>query len=146
MAYTGSKSQAGRGSTLSIGATPTEVGEVRSNPFNRGKWKSVDVTNFDSGSDSEILTVIRETGSVSVEGNRVSSDAGQVLVEAAYQSGTIQAFTLQLPKTAAQVTNGDKYTFNAFVESSDFTVDVEKEIDFKVGLKISGGTTLTVGA
>ncbi|MGC1784452.1 MAG: hypothetical protein WA708_18150 [Acidobacteriaceae bacterium] len=144
MTYTRSLAQAGRGSTLSIGATPTLIGEVRNAPMNRGKWKFADVTNFESGSDEEVLTTIRETGSVPMEGNRVSGDAGQVLVEAAYQSGALTAFVLTLPVTAAQST-GDSYAFSAYVEGSDFTVDVEKEIDFKISLKISGGTVFTAG-
>jgi len=146
MTYTLSQAQAGRGSTVSIGATPTMIGELKNSPVTRGKWKFEDTTNFESASDSETLAVIRENGSVSLEGNRVSSDAGQVLAETAYQSGAIQAFVVQLPKTTGQVTNGDKYTFSAFVESSEFTVDVEKAISFKIGLKISGPCILVVGA
>jgi hypothetical protein len=144
--YTNSQAQAGKGSSLSIGGTPTPIGELKSAPINRGKWKFVDTTNFESGADSETLPVIRDNGSVSMEGNRVSGDAGQLLVEAAYQSGAISAFTLTLPKTTAQTTSGDKYAFNAYIESSDFTADVTKEIDFKIGLKISGPVTLTVGS
>ncbi len=146
MAYAGSQAQSGRGSTLSIGATPTLIGEVKSVPFTSGKWQTADVTNFESGNDAEFITTIRDNGTVTLEGNRVSSDAGQTAVETAYDSGAIAAFTLQLPKTASQVTNGDKYTFNALVIGRDFTVDTTKEIDWKVELKISGAVTFTAGA
>ena len=148
MSYTGSQSQAGKGSVLSIGTSPVAIGEVKNAPMNRGKWKFVDVTNFESGADSETLPVIRDNGTISLEGNRVSSDAGQVAVEAAYQNGTLATYTLQLPvnTAAGQTTTGDKYVFKAYVESSDFTVDVQKEIDFKVSLRISGATTLTAGS
>ena len=146
MAYAGSQAQSGRGSTLSIGATPTLIGEIKNVPFTSGKWQTADVTNFDSGSDAEFITTIRDNGTVTFDGNRVPADAGQVLVETAYQDGTIQSFTLTLPKTAAQATSGDKYVFSALVLSRDFTVDVTKEIDFKVELKISGAVTYTAGA
>jgi hypothetical protein len=75
----------------------------------------------------------------------VSSDLGQVACEAAFSSGLLQPFLLQLPKTTAQTTMGDKYTFSALVSSRDFTVEVGKEIDWQVTLKISGAVTLTTG-
>jgi len=146
MTYSGSLAQAGRGSTLSIGGTPVLIGEVKDVPLNRGKWSLVDTTNFQSGSDSEQLVTVRKPGSVTLKGNRVSADVGQVAVEAAYQSGALAAFVLQLPKTAAQTTAGDKYSFSAFVVGSDFTDSVEQAIEFSIELNISGGCTLTVGS
>ncbi len=146
MTYSGSLAQAGRGSSLSIGGTPVLIGEVKEVPLNRGKWSMIDTTNFESASDSEQLAVIRKPGSCTFKGNRVSSDAGQVAVETAYQSGALVAFVLQLPKTAAQTTAGDKYSFSAFVTGSDFTDSVEQAIEFSIELNISGGCTLTVGS
>lgn len=146
MTYSGSLAQAGRGSVLAIGGTPTMIGEVKDVPLNRGKWSIVDTTNFESGSDSEQLVTIRKPGSVTFKGNRVSADAGQVLVETAYQAGTLAAFTLTLPKTAAQTTSGDKYVFNAFVVGSDFSVGTETVTEFSVELQLSGACTLTVGS
>lgn len=143
---TPSKSQAGRGSQLEIGATPTLIGECSDIPFNRGEWNNVDVTNLDSGSDEEILPTIRMTATFDIKGNRVSSDAGQVLAEAAYQSGSVEAFALTLPKTATQVTKGDTYAFNAYVLASDFTVAPTKQIEFTLKLKTTGPVTLTVGS
>ena len=144
--YTGSQAQSGRGSTLSIGATPTLIGEIKTVPFTSGKWATADVTNFESGNDAEFITTIRDNGTVQLEGNRVSSDAGQQAIETAYDAGTLEAFTLTLPRTSTQATKGDTYTFNALVLSRDFTVDTSKEIDFKVELKISGAVTFTVGS
>jgi hypothetical protein len=146
MTYLSSAAQAGRGSVLAIGATPTSIGEVKNVPLNRGKWDLVDTTNWESGSDSEQLVTIRKPGSVSFKGNRVSADAGQVLVEAAYQSGVLTAFLLTLPKTPTQTTTGDKYAFNAFVVGSNFTDDVMQAIEFDIELQISGACTLTLGS
>lgn len=146
MAYIGSQAQSGRGSTLSIGATPTLIGEIKSVPFTSGKWQTADVTNFDSGNDAEFITTIRDNGTLNIEGNRVPGDAGQTAIEAAYQDGSLQNFVLTLPKTATQTTAGDTYSFSALVLSRDFTVDVTKEIDFKVELKISGAVTYAAGS
>jgi hypothetical protein len=146
MTYTGSKAQAGRGSVLSIGATPTEIGECADVPFNRPEWETVDTTNFDSGSDEEQLVTIRKAATFSITGNRVSSDAGQVLAEAAYQSGALTAFTFVLPKTPVQTTAGDKYTFNAYVKGSTFKVQPTQKVEFSLNLQTSGPVALVVGS
>jgi hypothetical protein len=145
MTYTGSLAIAGRGSVLSVGGTPTVVGEVKTSGISGNSWGTADVTNFQSGPDREFIVTVRDNGQLKLAGNRVSADAGQVIVEASYQSGAITAFTLQLPKAASQTTNGDKYAFNALVESRSFDVDVTKEISWNVSLKISGAVTFTVG-
>lgn len=145
MTYTGSLATAGRGSLLSVGGTPTTVGEIKSASITGNQWGTADVTNFQSAADREFITTVRDNGQMKLSGNRVSLDAGQVIVEAAYQSGAITAFTLTLPKSAAQTTNGDKYAFNALVESRSFDADVTKEISWNVSLKISGAVTYTAG-
>lgn len=146
MSYTGSKAQAGRGSTFSIGGTPTLIGEVSDIPFNRPEWDFVDVTNLDSGSDQEMLSTIRKAASFTVKGNRVAADAGQLLVEAAYASGAINSFTITLPKTATQTVSGDKYAFNAFVKSASFDVAPTKQVEYSINLQTSGPVTYTAGS
>jgi hypothetical protein len=154
MAYTGSKAQSGRGSALSIGgvtgSTGTEtftlIGEAKTSGISGAQWGTDDTTNFQSGADQEFLTTVRNNGSLRIDGNRVSSDAGQVAVEAAFASGSKYDFKLVLPLTAVQTTTGDTYTFSALVEQREFTVDVTKAISYSVTLKISGPVTLTVGS
>lgn len=147
MAYTGSQATAGRGSTLSIGSgTPVTIGEIKSSSLTGTAWGTVDVTNFESGADQEFITTVRSNGEIAISGNRVASDAGQVAVEAAYASGAKTAFKLQLPLGPNQTTTGDAYTFNAFVVSRDFDVEVTKEIGWSVKLKVSGPVTLVPGS
>lgn len=143
MAYAGSQAQAGRGSTLSIGGVV--VGEIKNTSFNAGKWQTADVTNFESGSDAEFIATIRANGTIALAGNRVSGDAGQQAIESSYNSGIKAQFTTQLPMTATQTKEGDSYSFTALVISRDFNVDVEKAIDYKVELKVSGPITFTPG-
>lgn len=119
--YSGSKAQAGRGSTLAIGATPVTIGEVTTTGISGAQWNTVDTTNMQSGPDAEFLSTIRQNGTLKVDGNRVSSDAGQIALEAAFASGAVTPFTLTLPKTAAQTTTGDVYSFSALVEGRDFS-------------------------
>jgi hypothetical protein len=146
MTYTGSKAQAGRGSTLSIGGTPTEIGEIVDVPFTRPEWDFVDVTNLDSGSDQEMLPTIRKAASFTAKGNRVGTDAGQLLVETAYANAALNSFTIQLPKTAAQTTSGDKYVFNAYVKGASFDVSPTKQVDYSIMLQTSGPVVFTAGS
>ena len=146
MTYTHSLSQSGAGTTISIGATPTLIGEVTDFPQNRNDWDTVDVTNFESGADGEVLPTIRKPATIELTINRVSSDAGQILVEAAYQSGALNSFTAVLPKTAAQSTSGDKVVFNAYVKGSSWTVKPDQAVVGKVTLAVTGAMTLTVGS
>jgi hypothetical protein len=145
MAYTGSKAQAGRGTTIGIGGTPTLIGEVTDIPMALPKWETAEVTNLDSGSDAEYITTIRKSSNFSVKGNRVASDAGQVAVQAAYATGTVSSFTVQLLKTGSQTTTGDKYVFNALVLSQSFDITPAKQIEYALDLQITGAVTYTAG-
>ena len=151
----GSKAQAGRGTLLSIGGLTggtgivfTPVGEVKSSGISGASWGTEDVTNFDSGPDAEFIATIRDNGTIDLAGNRVSSDAGQLLVEAAFGTGLKYDFKLVLPinAQAGLTTLGDTYTFSGLVQSRDFAVDVAKAITFSAKLKISGAVLLTVGS
>jgi hypothetical protein len=147
--YSNSQAQAGRGTQLSIGATPTLIGEVRSISRSGNGWETADVTNFESGISQEFISTILNNGELKVVCNRVSTDAGQVLLEAAYEgssAGVLQAFVLQLLKSPAQTTTGDKYAFNALVQSVGMSIETTKEIAADITLKCSGPWTLTEGS
>lgn len=155
MAYTGSKAQSGRGSAISIGAvsggtgsgeTFTLIGEVSESGISGNAWGTEDSTNFQSGADEEFLSTVRNNGEVGMVVNRVSSDAGQIALETAYQSGNKYDFQIVLPKLASQVTSGDMYAFSALVMSREIAIGVKKKVELTVKLKISGAVVLTVGA
>ncbi len=146
-----SAAQSGKGSVLSIGTTGTTptftvIGEVMSAEFSGNTAKTVDTTSFDSGSFSEFLPVIIDSGTVKLAGNRVSSDAGQIAVLAAFVGLQVLPFTLVLPMTSAQTTSGDSIQFNALIEGNDFSVAVDKQVTFSVSLKVSGPITTVAGA
>lgn len=146
MPYTSSQAQPGRGWSLSVGATPTLVGEIADLPFTRPEWDFANVTNLQSGSDEEMLPVIRKAAKFAIKGNRVDVDAGQVLVEAAYRSGALLACVVTATKTAAQTTSGDKWTFNAYVVKSNFAVSPTKQVEFEIDFQTSGDVVPTAGS
>lgn len=136
----------GSGTSGTVPSGPVLIGEVNEAPLQRGEWQFDDTTNFNSGSDKEVLSTIRDTGSVPFKVNRVAGDAGQLLVEAAYQSGALNSFTLQLPKTPTQSVAGDKYVFSAYVKSSKLTVETTKKIGLEIDLMITGAISYTAGS
>jgi len=125
------------------------IGEIRSCSRSGNGWETSDVTNFESGFSQEFIATILNQGELKISGNRVSSDAGQVAVQSAFDganAGTLQQFKLQLAKSPAQTTSGDSMTFAALVQSVSFDVDVAKEITYSVNLKCSGVWTYTEGS
>ncbi len=155
MSYTGSKSQSGRGTKVSIGprsdvtGAPTYVvfGELKTASRTGSQWATEDVTNFDSGDDMEFRKTIRDNGMLNMAGNRVTGDAGQVAVKAAFDDADgVYLFKVEYPKAPGQITTGDVDTFTAIVESQDFTLEYNKINAFSVKLKISGRVAETVGS
>jgi hypothetical protein len=138
------------GSAGTSGTVPsgegTLIGEVNDSPLQRGQWQFDDVTNFQSDKDKEVISTIRDTGSVPFKVNRIGSDAGQLLVEAAYQSGALNAFTLQLPQTPDQTVEGDRYVFSAYVKSSKLTVETTKKIGLEIDLMTTGPISFVAGS
>jgi hypothetical protein len=151
MAYTGSKARVGRATVVSIGPVTggtgafTPIGEVMKSGFSGAAWGTVDVTNFDSGVDEEFITTTRNNGDVTIEGNLVDTDPGQVLLTTAYNSGSKYNFTVQLAPGPGETT-GRLYAFSALVSSLDTPIDTKAAVSFSCKLKVSGAITVTPGA
>jgi len=159
MSYTGTKVQSGNQATVSIGTgtstsspgTLTVVGEV--NEFNQSGTmnKSDDATNLQSTAEEFIPTILTP-GKFSGSVNRISGDAGQVAVRAAFTAAPppLVPFVVQLAKNPAipQTTAGDKITFMGMVEEwADFgTVKPDKRVNTSFAVKISGPILLTIGS
>lgn len=149
MTYSTSQAQSGRGTSLSVGATPTLIGEIRSISLSGNQWETSDVTNMQSGFTKEFISTILDSGEFSVTCNRVSSDAGQAAIEAAFEganAGVLQSFTMQLLKSGTQTTTGDSFAFKALVQSSNFEMSPTKEVTTTMKLKVSGVKTFTIGS
>jgi predicted secreted protein len=152
MTYTGSQATVGRGSTLAINtgtvATPvwTPIGEWKNATWSGNSWKTVDVTNMESGINEEFIASIRDNGAVKLSGNYVSSDAGQTALYNAFNTGAMASFELTYPLSPAQITKGNSYAFTALVESFEIDDKVEGEITLSSSLKISGAVTFTPGS
>lgn len=146
MSYTGSKAQSGSQTILAIGSTPTTIGEV-TNLSQSGKQNATDDTTNLQSLGEEFIATLLKPGKWDVTLNRVSGDAGQLLLVAAFNAATVGPFTITLPKTPTQTTSGDKYAFTALVEELDDVSDVkpDKKVTTKASLKVSGAITFTAG-
>jgi hypothetical protein len=158
MSYSGSKAQSGNQAVVSIGsgssisgATWTVVGEV--NDFNQSGTinKTDDVTNLQSTAEEFIPTIL-SPGKFSGTMNRISGDAGQVLVKTAFNGAppVNVPWQVQLSKNTAagQTVAGDKLQFMGMVEEfANFgTVKPDKKVVTQFSIKVSGPIIETLGS
>ena len=150
MAYTGSKAGIGLGTVLSINTgTPTTptwtpVAELKQINQSGRQVATEDITNFAS-SAKEFIPTLLDAGTWDLAGSRISGDAGQVAMEAAFQGLTLQMFQIVLPKAGGETSTGDKFAFAALIQDLNYSITVEKAVTFTAKLKVSGNITVTVG-
>lgn len=131
--------------TFTLGYTP--IFELSQAPISGYKWDVEDTTNFQSGINKEYLKTLLDGGKLSLTGNRVSTDAGQAALKAAFlDNANAYLFQLTYPLEAGQTTTGDVEAFAALVESLDITLDVGKVVKIAVSLQRTGTITYTEGA
>lgn len=148
MSYTGSKSGIGRGTTISITvvSTVTPVGEVVTITPSGRQFATEDVTNLQSTA-REFVGTLPDEGQFEVVTNRVAADAGQVAVEAAFETGALQTFTLTLPKSGTQTVSGDSYAYSGIVtNANNSAITFDKKISYTFTFKISGSPVKTAGS
>lgn len=148
-----SQANTGLGTTLKINTgtsgspTWTLVGELTDTPLSGRKVDTTDTTNFQSTA-KEFKATIVESGNVKVTGNYLGTDAGQLALEAAFESLKTTQFQVTLPVTGTQGTSGDIWTFSAVVEElSPFgTLSPTKVVSFQASLKVTGSFVVTRGS
>lgn len=154
MSYTTSKAQAAILIVLSIGpvtgtSSPTFVPifELSAAPIDGQTWEKEETSNFNSGITKEYLKTMLDSGTMELQGNRVSSDAGQTALRAAFLDPALSyMFTLSYPKAAGQTTSGDMEAFSALVMSMNTEITTGKVIKIKTTLQRTGPVTLTEGS
>lgn len=131
--------------TFTIVYTP--IFELSQAPVSGFKWDVEDTTNFNSLSTKEYLKTLLDSGKMALTGNRVSTDAGQVALKAAFlDAANAYLFQITYPLEIGQTTTGDVEAFAALVEQYDYTLDVGKVIKISTSLQRTGAVTFTEGA
>jgi len=154
MSYTGTLAQSPLGGSIAIntatGTTPTwtVIGEVKDFAWSGRENKTADATNLQSTA-VEFIATLPDSGTWEITTNRVSDDAGQLAVEAAWRArSTNVQFQLTYPKAASQTTSGDAYVVKAIVQNASPAPSFKPDavIDYKFTLKINGLDTFTAGS
>jgi hypothetical protein len=152
-----SKAQAaGTGAVISIGGvtgvgtdTFVPIGEVLTAKFAGAKRGVVTTTSFDSGGVASKLGTVLDSGNATLTTTRISGDAGQMAVLAAFnaQPSVAYDFKVVLPLAPGQLATGDTITFSAVVSAAgDFDIDISKQSENSFTLDISGPKGFTAGA
>ena len=153
--YTSSKGQSGSGVLLYIGGPSgtsneqfTVVGEVMELPVTQATWKTSDTTNLQSTIEEALKTLPGLT-TVTIKGTRVPTDAGQLLMQAAYNAVGPYDFKITFPinKNAGQAAQGDVFTFSAIVLKNNFgPVKAASIVDFESDLQYVTLPVVTIGS
>lgn len=153
MSYSGTQAQSPLGGQLAIntasGSVPTwtVISEVKDAQWASRVNKTADATNLASTAE-EFIATLPSSGTLEVTCNRVSSDTGQLAVEASWRARTLKQYQLTYPKTPSQSVSGDVYVFTALVEEASPAPNFKPDqvIDYKFRLKINQLDTFTAGS
>jgi predicted secreted protein len=133
-----SQAFAGRGTILQIGSgasspyTFTTLAEMKKIMFSGSKYDLADVTNMQSGNFREWLPTLADSGELSFEGNLIPGDASQQNLIALFNSATLISVQVVLPNALGT------FAFNAYVQSIDRDLPIDKEATISGKLKITG--------
>jgi hypothetical protein len=144
--YTASKASQGIGAFLYIGlavgasgtATWTPVLELTEMPFSGEEWDKLERTNFNSiGGVKEYGKGTLDPGTVSIKGNAITNDPGQMALAAALADPTsAYQFVIQMPVRSGQTTSGDQYQWNALVLNGSELSSLAPQKDIEISYKL----------
>lgn len=138
MSYVNSQAFAGRGTILQIGSgssspyTFTTLAEMKKIQFSGSKYDLADVTNMQSGNFREWLPTLADSGEISFEGNLIPGDESQQNLIALFNAATLVPVQVVLPNALGT------FAFNAYVQSIDRDLPIDKEATISGKLKITG--------
>lgn len=124
------------GTTLAFDATPSAsgvVGELTSIGGMSMSRDTIDVTNYDSPDDCrEFISGLVDAGEVSLEGNYVATDPGQIYLKEAFDDGEIESAVITF-------SDASTCTFDCLVTGYEVAPgEVGGKVNFSGTLKISG--------
>lgn len=125
----------GQGSTIKWdGTLIADVKKIGSIPLENSE---VEVTDLDSAA-KEFIAGLKDYGVVTIEGNYIPTDGGQVKLEADAVTGTIREVIIAITNLSKTI------TFNAFCKSLKFGESTpEGVIPFTADLRITGAIATT---
>jgi hypothetical protein len=153
------KAATGKGTVLSIGTpgggeTFVAILQVKTFKLSGQKTTYEDVTNMGSptlgaATIKESLPTLIDPGELVFSGIFLPSDPGQLACAAAFGTGVLQDFKLQLPvnTAAGQSTTGNLYAFSGFVQELPIPdLQYDKVQTLSISIKLNTAVTITTGA
>ena len=132
----GVKFEIGSGSPATFG----EVGEVTTiGDIDSGQAADIDVTHLQSAA-KEYLIGLKDSGTITMEGNLVPADTGQVEMRTARDDQGIRSFKITLTDAPATV-----LAFDGFVKQFATSAAIDSKLPFNAALRITGPVTWTTG-
>jgi hypothetical protein len=128
-------SVANGGTTLSLGSTPTLIGELTSLNFSGFGLSAVESTNL-AATTKTFLPGIISPGTISCDFNSDGANAGQDLIKSTVTARTAIAFA---------IASADASTFSgsAIITGYDYKAAVDGVITGSVTLQVTGALTIT---
>ncbi len=141
----------GKGGSLSLssdGTTFTVVGQIQKLSSSGQKAAFAEITNLDSpNAFIERIPTTLDSGNLSFTCVSNPTDAGQLLLLAAFQAQTKLTVKLQYPKVGTETVAGLLKTFQAYVSSAPMpTMEIAAAATFDAELMITGVVTDTPGS
>jgi len=136
-----SKAQDAQGAEISIsvddGTTWIQVKEVNSIDGIGGGSASVkDVTHLNSAAKEKRLG-LKDEGQVSLGGNYIEDDLGQIAMQSARNESTKVKIKIELDNSKG--TNGSNWIFNAFIQTFKIgNISNDQTVSFDSSLEITG--------
>lgn len=129
----------GLGTTISIGSTPTVIGNLTEIGGLSLSADTIDVTTLSSsGGYREFIAGFKDAGEVSLSGFfDNTAGQGQAELYTAFQSGVVSDFIITFPASTKTT-----WTFEGVVTGFETSTGIEDPISFSASIKVSGSPTL----
>lgn len=128
-------SVANGGTTLSLGATPTLIGEITSLNVSGFGLSAVESTNL-AATTKTFLPGIISPGTISCDFNSDGANAGQDLIKSTVTSRAAIAFVIASA-------DGSTFSGSSIITGYDYKAAVDGVITGSVTLQITGALTIT---
>lgn len=128
-------SVANGGTTLSLGATPTLIGELTSLNFSGFGLSAVESTNL-AATTKTFLPGIISPGTISCDFNSDGGNAGQDLIKSTVTARTSIAFVIASADASA-------FSGSAIITGYDYKAAVDGVITGSVSLQVTGTLTIS---
>jgi len=134
-----SDAKSGFGTKLQYATGPVVVGELTNIGGPGMSADTIDVTSHSSADGyREFIQGIKDGGEISMEGNFIKADVGQVALLASFNSGVAAEFNIVF-------LDSSDWTFTAIVTGVECSAPYDDKIGFSATMKISGKPVFTAG-